>query len=180
MGEALKHGLKISDNNVWFSAPCPVVFFAFADKFQEEDRRGYTIRDFLLNEARVLEIGNVDKTSSGLVYCDIFANGYIVRVEFDDDNHNLGIVGIFTAGIKQKRAFIENDVKLVNISEQGIIFSRIIDGQRAHDVAPLQLADKMKTKYNLRYNDNMPRDGYEALKEYVLTETEKPDKEEFL
>lgn len=179
MGEALKHGLKISDNNVWFSAPCPVVFFAFADKFQEEDRRGYTIRDFLLNEARVLEIGNVDKTSSGLVYCDIFANGYIVRVEFDDDNHNLGIVGIFTAGIKQKRAFIENDVKLVNISEQGIIFSRIIDGQRAHDVAPLQLADKMKTKYNLRYNDNMPRDGYEALKEYVLTETEKPDKEEF-
>ena len=77
MGEALKHGLKISDNNVWFSAPCPVVFFASADKFQDEDRRAFTIKDFLLDEARVLEIGNVRTTAMGHVYCDIFAKGYI-------------------------------------------------------------------------------------------------------
>lgn len=179
MGEALKHGLKISDNNVWFSAPCPVVFFASADKFQDEDRRAFTIKDFLLDEARVLEIGNVRTTAMGHVYCDIFAKGYIVEVELNDDKHNLRIAGIHTASITKKRNFIENDVKLVNVSEQGIIFSRKIDGQRENDVAPLQLADMMKTKYNLRYNDNMPRDGYEALKEYVLTETEKTDKEEF-
>ncbi len=178
MGEALKHGLSLSNNNVWFSAPCPVVFFANADKFQDEDRRGFVIKDFLLNDARVLEIGNVRETAMGHVYCDIFALGYIVEVELNDDKHNLRIAGIHTAGITKKRNFIENDVKLVNISEHGIIFSRKIDGQKNNDVTPLQLADKMKAKYNLRYNDNMPNDGYEALKEYIIAEPEKADKDE--
>ncbi len=173
MGTPLKNGISLSGSEVWLNAPCPIVFFAFNKFFAEADSPVYKIRQILTEQTTVLEIGNIYVGSEGLQKFNIFVDRYALEVEFSTRNRNFGITGIFYAGERTKRSFIENKVKLINVSEHGIIFARLIDVENFNvEITPESRSKEMREKFYSGSEVKMPFSSYYQIRDYIIADSD--------
>jgi len=175
MGNCLKEGLSLSGSKLWLNAPCPIVFYARASLFDKEDAPAHKIRQILTEQTSILEISNIYHSTDGTTRFNILADRYVVEVYFNIGNRNFGIGTIYRAGERAKRSFIENDVKLINTSEHGIIFVRVTDGMDNREFTPENRCEDMKTKYKSNSNFKMRFEDYHVIKDYLVSETESDD-----
>ncbi|MBE7038346.1 MAG: hypothetical protein E7404_05550 [Ruminococcaceae bacterium] len=74
--------------------------------------------------------------------------------------------------------FIESERKTISVEKFGIIFSKEpVDGG-AHEVMPLDVAEKMKQTHSLDHNDNMPKAFYDELSNYITSSAKQLEIEE--